>query len=30
LRIGEYRLLFRINANVIEVYAVKQRKDAYE
>jgi hypothetical protein len=24
------RVLFRIDANIIEVYAVKQRKDAYE
>lgn len=30
LRIGGHRVLFRINANIIEVYAVKQRKDAYE
>ncbi len=30
LRVGEYRVLFRIDAAVIRVYAVKQRKDAYE
>jgi mRNA-degrading endonuclease RelE of RelBE toxin-antitoxin system len=30
LRIGGHRILFRMDANVIEVYAVKQRKEAYE
>jgi mRNA-degrading endonuclease RelE of RelBE toxin-antitoxin system len=30
LRVGDHRILFRMNANVIEVYAVKQRKNAYE
>ncbi len=30
LRIGGHRVLFRMNADVIEVYAVKQRKNAYE
>ncbi len=30
LRVGGHRILFRLDANTIEVYAVKQRKDAYE
>jgi mRNA interferase RelE/StbE len=30
LRVGGHRILFRMNADVIEVYAVKQRKNAYE
>ena len=30
LRIGAYRALFRMYGNTIEVYAIKQRKDAYE
>jgi mRNA interferase RelE/StbE len=30
LRVGDHRILFRMNANLIEVYAVKQRKNAYE
>jgi len=30
LRVGEYRVLFRIDGGVIRVYAVKQRKEAYE
>lgn len=30
LRVGGHRILFRLDANIIEVYAVKQRKDAYE
>ena len=30
LRIGTYRILFRLDGAKIEVYAVKQRKDAYE
>jgi mRNA interferase RelE/StbE len=30
LRVGGYRILFRINGNAVEVYAVKQRKSAYE
>ena len=30
LRVGSYRILFRLIGNRIEVYAVKQRKDAYE
>ena len=30
LRVGGYRILFRLDINIIEVYAVKQRKDAYE
>ena len=30
LRVGGHRILFRMDANTIEVYAVKQRKDAYE
>ena len=30
LRVGDYRILFRLDGANIEVYAVKQRKDAYE
>lgn len=30
LRAGNHRLLFRLDGAKIEVYAVKQRKDAYE
>jgi mRNA interferase RelE/StbE len=30
LRVGSFRILFRLMENRIEVYAVKQRKDAYE
>ena len=30
LRVGEHRVLFRLNGNAITVYAVKQRKNAYE
>jgi mRNA interferase RelE/StbE len=30
LRVGYYRILFRLDGKVIHVYAVKQRKDAYE
>ncbi|MDQ2945389.1 MAG: type II toxin-antitoxin system RelE/ParE family toxin [Acidobacteriota bacterium] len=30
LRVGGHRILFRMDVNIIEVYAVKQRKDAYE
>ena len=30
LRVGSYRILFRLIGNRIEVYAVKQRKEAYE
>ena len=30
LRVGDHRILFRVDADRIEVYAVKQRKDAYE
>jgi mRNA interferase RelE/StbE len=30
LRVGGYRILFRMDTNILEVYAVKQRKDAYE
>jgi mRNA interferase RelE/StbE len=30
LRVGTQRILFRIDGAMIEVYAVKQRKDAYE
>lgn len=30
LRVGGHRILFRMEENIIEVYAVKQRKDAYE
>jgi mRNA-degrading endonuclease RelE of RelBE toxin-antitoxin system len=30
LRVAAHRILFRMDSNIIEVYAVKQRKDAYE
>ena len=30
LRIGSYRVLFRLEGSTIFVYAVKQRKEAYE
>ncbi len=30
LRVGSYRILFRLEGQTIFVYAVKQRKDAYE
>ena len=30
LRVGGHRILFSLDANTIQVYAVKQRKDAYE
>ena len=30
LRVGNHRLLFCLDGAKIEVYAVKQRKDAYE
>jgi len=30
LRVGTHRVLFRMDASLIEVYAVKQRKEAYE
>jgi len=30
LRVGAYRILFRLEGARIEVYAVKQRKDVYE
>jgi mRNA interferase RelE/StbE len=30
LRVGSYRILFRLDGGVIHVYAVKQRKEAYE
>jgi mRNA-degrading endonuclease RelE of RelBE toxin-antitoxin system len=30
LRVGGHRALFRMNSDTIEMYAVKQRKDAYE
>jgi mRNA-degrading endonuclease RelE of RelBE toxin-antitoxin system len=30
LRVGGHRVPFRMNSDAIEVYAVKQRKDAYE
>jgi len=29
LRVGSYRVLFRLEGNTIAVYAVKDRKDAY-
>ena len=29
LRVGSYRVLFRLDRGEIEVYAVKDRKDAY-
>ena len=30
LRVGSHRILFRLIGNRIEVYAVRQRKEAYE
>ena len=30
MRIGTHRILFRMKGSIIEVYAVKQRKNAYE
>jgi len=30
LRAGNYRILFRLEGNQISVYAVRDRKDAYE
>ncbi len=30
LRVGNYRVLFRLVNDVVEVYAVKDRKEAYE
>ena len=30
LRVGTHRVLFRLLDGIIEVYAVKQRKEAYE
>jgi mRNA interferase RelE/StbE len=30
LRVGSYRALFRLEGNQISVYAVKDRKEAYE
>ena len=30
LRVGGYRILFKLEGDAIEVYAVKDRKDAYE
>jgi mRNA interferase RelE/StbE len=30
LRVGSHRVLFRLEGNVIAVYAVKDRKNAYE
>jgi mRNA interferase RelE/StbE len=30
LRVGTFRILFRLNSAKIEVYAVKPRKDVYE
>jgi mRNA interferase RelE/StbE len=30
LRVGEYRVLFRLESGIIEVYAVKTRQGAYE
>ena len=30
LRVGSYRVLFRLEGNVVAVYAVKDRKNAYE
>jgi len=30
LRVGSYRVLFRLEGDVIEVYAIKDRKEAYE
>jgi len=30
LRVGDYRILFRVVADLIEVFAVKLRREAYE
>jgi mRNA interferase RelE/StbE len=30
LRVGEYRVLFRLESGIIEIYAVKTRQGAYE
>ena len=30
LRVGSYRVLFRLEGNQVSVYAVKDRKEAYE
>ena len=30
LRVGDYRVLFRLEGRQISVYAVKDRKEAYE
>ena len=30
LRVGDHRVLFRLDGKIIHVYAVKQRKEAYE
>ena len=30
LRVGDYRVLFRLEGNTIEVYQVADRKNAYE
>ena len=30
LRVGKYRVLFRLEGRLIAVYSVKDRKDAYE
>jgi mRNA interferase RelE/StbE len=30
LRVGKYRVLFRLEGNLIVIYAVKDRKEAYE
>ena len=30
LRVGQHRVLFRLAEGVIEVYAVRNRRDAYE
>ena len=30
LRVGSFRVLFTLEADLIKVYAVKNRKDAYE
>jgi len=29
LRVGNYRILFEINANKIVIYRIRHRKDAY-
>ena len=30
LRVGDYRVLFRLEGKLIAIYAVKDRKEAYE